>query len=113
MYGAPLNAEEWSSLTVPTLVAYGAKSPAVLQQGSRALAEVLPNVELRELKSVSHNVKMDVLAPVLAEFFAGETDIAVPGDVKPATRLTGHLPRPGSERRRRESQTSVSRRAPG
>ncbi len=71
MYGAPLNAEEWASVEVSTLVAYGAKSPAVLQDGSRALAEVLPNAELRELKGVSHNLKMNVLAPVLAEFFAG------------------------------------------
>jgi pimeloyl-ACP methyl ester carboxylesterase len=71
MYGAPLDAEEWASAEVPTLVAYGAKSPAVLQDGSRALAEVLPNAELRELKGVSHNLKMNVLAPVLAEFFAG------------------------------------------
>jgi hypothetical protein len=28
MYGAPLNADEWASVTVPTLVAYGAKSRA-------------------------------------------------------------------------------------
>lgn len=71
MYGAPLNAEEWASVEVSTLVAYGAKSPAVLQDGSRALAEALPNAALRELKGVSHNLKMNVLAPVLAEFFAG------------------------------------------
>jgi hypothetical protein len=42
----------------------------VLQHGSCALAEVLPNAELRRLEGVSHNVKMPVLAPVLAEFFA-------------------------------------------
>ena len=70
MYGAPLNAEEWASVTAPTLVAYGAKSPAVLQQGSQALAEVLPNAEVRELEGLGHNVKMKVLAPVLADFFA-------------------------------------------
>jgi hypothetical protein len=57
----------------------------VLQQGSRALAEVLPNAELRELAGVSHNVRMDVLAPVLAEFFAGETDVAKPENMRPAT----------------------------
>jgi pimeloyl-ACP methyl ester carboxylesterase len=74
MYGAPLDPEEWASVTAPTLVAYGAKSPVVLRQGSRALAEVLPNAELRQLGGVSHNVKMDVLAPVLAAFFVGETD---------------------------------------
>ena len=71
MYGAPLNAEEWASVTAPTLVVSGAKSPAVLREGSRALAEALPNAELRELEGVSHNVKMNVLAPVLAEFFTG------------------------------------------
>jgi len=71
MYGASLDAEEWASVTVPVLVVFGGKSPAVLQQGSRALAEVLPNAELRELPGVSHNVKMPVLAPVVAEFVAG------------------------------------------
>ncbi|MGH2968161.1 MAG: alpha/beta fold hydrolase [Solirubrobacteraceae bacterium] len=70
MYGAPLNAEEWASVTMPTRVVYGSKSPAVLQQGSRALARVLPNAELRELRGVGHNVKMSVLAPALTEFFA-------------------------------------------
>jgi hypothetical protein len=69
MVGTPLKAEEWASVTMPTLVVYGAKSPAVLQQGSRALAEVLPDAELRELSGVSHNVKMNVLAPLLADFF--------------------------------------------
>jgi pimeloyl-ACP methyl ester carboxylesterase len=77
MYGAPLDAEEFAPVTPPTLVAYGAKSPAVLRQGSRALAEVLPTAELRELKGVSHNVKMNVLAPVLAEFFTAERDVAI------------------------------------
>lgn len=61
---------------MPTLVVYGAKSPAVLQTGSRGLANVLPNAQLRELEGVSHNVKMNLLAPVLAEFFTGETDVA-------------------------------------
>jgi pimeloyl-ACP methyl ester carboxylesterase len=85
MYGAPLDAKEWASVTVPTLVAYGANSPAVLRQGSRALAEVLPNAQLRELKGVSHNPKMDLLAPPLADFFAGDADVAVPGKARPAT----------------------------
>jgi pimeloyl-ACP methyl ester carboxylesterase len=71
MYGEPLRAEEWASVTVPTLVVSGAKSPAGLKNGSRALAEVLPNAEFRELEGVGHDVKMNVLAPVLAEFLAG------------------------------------------
>ena len=56
---------------MPTLVVYGAKSPEVLQQGSRALADVLPNAELRELEGVGHNLKMNVPAPVLAGFLTG------------------------------------------
>ena len=71
MYGEPLDPEEWALVTMPAQVVYGAKSPDPLQQGSRALAEVLPNAELRELPGVSHNVKMPVLAPVVAEFVAG------------------------------------------
>jgi pimeloyl-ACP methyl ester carboxylesterase len=70
MYGGPLDPAEWASVTMPTQVVYGSKTMDVLRQGSRALAEVLPNAELRELEGVSHNIKMPLLAPVLAEFFA-------------------------------------------
>jgi pimeloyl-ACP methyl ester carboxylesterase len=85
MYGAPLNPEEWAAVTMPTLVAYGAKSPTVLQQSSRALAEVLPNAQLRVLEGVSHNLKMKALAPVLAEFFTAMRDDAVAGRQKSPT----------------------------
>ena len=43
-----------------------AKSPANLRNGSRALAEVLPNAELRELEG-THSFRLEVLAPVLAD----------------------------------------------
>jgi pimeloyl-ACP methyl ester carboxylesterase len=69
MYGDPLRHAEWASVTVPTLVAYGSKSPADLQTGSRALAEVLPNANLRALAGQSHIVSMKVLVPVLETFF--------------------------------------------
>ena len=72
MYGAALNPEEFSTVDVPTLVVCGSKSPAELRKGSEALAAVLPNAELRELQGVSHNIKMDRLAPLLMEFFTGE-----------------------------------------
>jgi pimeloyl-ACP methyl ester carboxylesterase len=85
MYGAPLSTEEWAPVTVPAQVVYGSKSAAVLQKSSRALAEVLPNAELRELEGVSHNVKPKALLPVLAEFLAGTTDVAVPGEARLAT----------------------------
>jgi pimeloyl-ACP methyl ester carboxylesterase len=69
MYGAPLDAQEWASVTVPTLVAYGEKSPAELQKGSRALAAILPNVQLRVLEGQNHNVSIPALVPVLETFF--------------------------------------------
>ncbi len=43
MHGSPLRTEEWSSVTCPTLVVYGAKTVAGLKHASRALADVLPN----------------------------------------------------------------------
>ena len=103
MYGAPLNAEEWASVTAPTLVVSGAKSPAVLREGSRALAEALPNARLHELAGVSHNVKMEVLAPVLAGFFAGDAANATPppeanqapASDDPSSRGAASPPRPG------------------
>jgi pimeloyl-ACP methyl ester carboxylesterase len=69
MQGRPLRAEEWASITVPALVVYGGKSPSSLQHGARALADVLPNAELRVLEGMSHRLKVEVLAPVLADFF--------------------------------------------
>ena len=69
MYGAPIDANEWAPVTMPTLVVAGEKSPEVLRSSSRALAAALPNATFRELAGVSHNLKMKALAPVLAEFF--------------------------------------------
>jgi pimeloyl-ACP methyl ester carboxylesterase len=77
MYGAPLDAGDRASVTVPTLVVHGSKSPAVLQEGSRALAAALPNAELRVLEGVSHNLKMPILAPLLAEFFTAAARRAI------------------------------------
>jgi pimeloyl-ACP methyl ester carboxylesterase len=77
MYGAPLNGDDWASVTAPTLVVHGSKSPAVLREGSRALAAALPNAELRTLEGVSHNLKMPVIAPLLAEFFAATASTAM------------------------------------
>ena len=70
MRGDPLRPAEWASVTVPALVVYGARSPANLRKGSRALAGVLPDAELRVLKGMGHRLKVKVLAPVLAEFLS-------------------------------------------
>jgi hypothetical protein len=42
--------------------------PANLQKGSRALADVLPNAELRVLEGIGHRLKVEALTPVLTEF---------------------------------------------
>jgi pimeloyl-ACP methyl ester carboxylesterase len=68
MRGAPLQPEEFASVTMPALVAYGSKTTPTLKKGSQALAEVLPVAELVELPKQTHNISMKVLAPVLSEF---------------------------------------------
>ncbi len=86
MRGDPLRREEWSAVTVPTLVVYGGKSSSNLQKGSRALAEVLPNAELRVLEGVGHTLKADALAPLLVDFFggAGRTAPSLGAEPQPA-----------------------------
>lgn len=71
MQGDPLEPAEWASVSVPALVVYGAESPANLQNGSRALAAVLPDAQLAALDGMGHRLKVKVLAPVLAEFLSG------------------------------------------
>jgi len=67
--GRPLEDASWASVTTPTLVVSGEKSPEKLRKGAAAIAAGLTNAEHRALPGVSHNVKMSVLAPVLVEFF--------------------------------------------
>src|SRR5258708_27094946 len=67
--GKPLPAERWASVTVPTLVVDGGKSPAWMRHGMQALADVLPNATHRTLEGQTHMVKPNVLAPALVEFF--------------------------------------------
>jgi pimeloyl-ACP methyl ester carboxylesterase len=70
--GQPLPADRWADVTVPTLVAVGGKSPAWLQHGTRALADLLPNARYESLAGQTHVVKAKALAPVLAGFFAAD-----------------------------------------
>lgn len=67
--GEPLPAEAWSSVTVPTLVGVGGKSPAWMNNAMQALANELPNTKHRTLEGQTHIVKPEALAPVLTEFF--------------------------------------------
>jgi len=67
--GEPLPSDRWASLTLPTLVAVGGKSPEWMRNAMRELAGVL-DAEHRTLEGQTHIVKAEALAPVLVEFFA-------------------------------------------
>ena len=56
---------------VPTLVMDGGASPPWQRAAVRALASVLPDARQRTLADQDHGPADDVLAPVLADFFAG------------------------------------------
>jgi pimeloyl-ACP methyl ester carboxylesterase len=80
MQGDPLRTGEFASITVPALVVYGGKSPANLRKGSVALAAVLPDARLRLLEGISHNLKVEAIAPLLEEFLAdGRTNAELDG----------------------------------
>jgi pimeloyl-ACP methyl ester carboxylesterase len=67
--GKPLPVDRWASVTVPTVVMLGEKSPPWLHNSSQSLANVLPNATLRTLAGQTHNVSAKALAPVLHAFF--------------------------------------------
>jgi pimeloyl-ACP methyl ester carboxylesterase len=69
--GRPLPAKQWASVTVPTLVMDGGRSPQWMRHGNRALALVLPNAQYRTLAGQTHMLKPKVHAPTLVDFFKG------------------------------------------
>jgi pimeloyl-ACP methyl ester carboxylesterase len=68
--GKPLSSRRWASMTVPTLVMDGGKSPAWMRNGMQALGDILPNAQHRTLEGQNHMIKAAPLAPVLTEFFS-------------------------------------------
>ncbi len=71
--GNPAPLEQWASVKVPTLIADGGASPIWMREATHALANVLPHAQNRTLPGQSHGVDPDVLAPVLVEFFNGQS----------------------------------------
>ncbi|GAA0658185.1 alpha/beta hydrolase [Streptomyces thermocarboxydovorans] len=59
-----------ASIQVPVLSTAGDASPAWMRDAARAIAEWVPRGTYRTLEGQTHMVEPDVLAPVLAEFFA-------------------------------------------
>jgi pimeloyl-ACP methyl ester carboxylesterase len=66
-YSVPKNIV--GSINVPTLVIGGEKSPHNIRNAIKAVAESIPQSEIRLLKGQSHHVSMKVLAPCLIDFF--------------------------------------------
>jgi pimeloyl-ACP methyl ester carboxylesterase len=58
------------SLKTPTLAVYGSESPPVLRDAAKAIAEALPNANVRALDGQAHDIVPSALTPVLLEFFA-------------------------------------------
>jgi pimeloyl-ACP methyl ester carboxylesterase len=66
-HAAPV--ERVGTVTVPTLVMNGGASFAFMYDIAQALSKAMPNAQLRTLDGQRHDVNLEVLAPVLVEFF--------------------------------------------
>ena len=64
-------AKRLASVTVPTLVMNGELTDSKVRYAARAVADALPHAQYRILKSQTHDVAPDALAPVLKTFFMG------------------------------------------
>jgi pimeloyl-ACP methyl ester carboxylesterase len=58
-----------SALETPTLVLTGGETGAWADNAAKALTGALPNPQHRILEGQAHNVAMDVIAPILKEYF--------------------------------------------
>jgi pimeloyl-ACP methyl ester carboxylesterase len=70
--GKPFAPAEWAAVKIPALVAAGGKSPAWMSNGTRALADALPDARYRTLPGQTHMVKPHAIAPALTEFFLND-----------------------------------------
>src|SRR3989440_2880540 len=68
---ASLPTERAAIVTAPTLVMNGGASDAFMYDTARALGKAIPHAQVRTLEGQTHDVDLDVLAPVLMEFFSG------------------------------------------
>jgi pimeloyl-ACP methyl ester carboxylesterase len=67
--GRPLPTTRWPGTKVKTHVIVGGKSPAFFHNGTKMLAELLPNADHRVLDGQTHMVKAKALAPLLIDCF--------------------------------------------
>jgi pimeloyl-ACP methyl ester carboxylesterase len=71
MSGNPGTLKKWASVTVPTLVMVGGKSPGFFHNSAQVLVDILPNAKLRVLAGQDHGPADEVLVPALVEYFKG------------------------------------------
>ncbi|GIO64813.1 alpha/beta fold hydrolase [Paenibacillus cineris] len=69
--GSKETLKRWSSVSVPTLVAVGGKSPEWMRNSMKELAQVLPNATHQVLPGQTHIVKPAALVPVLVDYLKG------------------------------------------
>jgi pimeloyl-ACP methyl ester carboxylesterase len=68
--GKPLPASMADSITIPVLIFQGGASPPTLRNSATSLAALLPNATTRVLEGQGHGAPVDVLAPILEEFYS-------------------------------------------
>ncbi len=66
--GKPLPRQRWNAYTAPGLVVVGENSEPFFHDGAKALADDMPNINVRVLEGQDHAVSPDALAPVIREF---------------------------------------------
>jgi hypothetical protein len=71
MSGSTAPLRRWASITIATLVMDGGASPTWQRNAVQALVDVLPNARCRTLDGQTHGVPVEMLIPILGEFFAG------------------------------------------
>ena len=57
------------SISIPALVIYGGKSSGELQNAAKAASDSMPDSKILVLEGQAHNVSVNVLAPVLIDFY--------------------------------------------
>ena len=66
---ASVPVERAAKLSVPTLVMDGSESFPFMHSTAKKLAQAIPNSQHRTLEGQTHDVNLEVLTPVLVEFF--------------------------------------------
>jgi pimeloyl-ACP methyl ester carboxylesterase len=69
-YTAAVPEQAVRSIDIPTLVLAGDASPSFLRETASRIVTLLPDGELAVLRGADHGAPVDVVGPVVAEFFS-------------------------------------------